>query len=327
MAYRLTRNVTVGLSPAVSHESGDGTGGAVEASIDSVWPSATLGVHFTGASPEYVELGNLAPGERLHTQLAAQASTQLGRSGSLALLYARRVSYDAPTTAATTLTYNISLRRFGSISVFVSEARGGGSSDTIGGLTFTRYLGKAITASVTGTSDNGRSTVDMQIGQAAPPDAGWGWELAHARGGTNTDGARIDARSPYGVGSGEIDATDRGTLGLLSWQGGFLWAGGRPWPAQNLNGPTALLIVPDLAGIEVLHDGQPVGRTDGSWTDSRAVVTPIRRQRHHRGAGGHSADGDGGFQQDHGSSLLAWSCECRNGRRRERESDFHAASG
>ncbi len=273
VAYRLTRNLTVGLTPAVSHASGDRDGGAVEASIDSVWPSARLGLNFTGASPDYVELGNLARGERLHTQLAAQASTQLGRSGSLALLYARRVSYDAPTTAATTLTYNISLHRFGSVSVFVSDTHGGGSADVIGGLTFTRSLGKAITASVTGTSDNGASTVDMRIGQVAPPDAGWGWEVAHARGATDTDGVRVDARSPYGVGSGEIDATNRGTLGLLSWQGGFLWAGGRPWPAQNLNGPAALLIVPDLGGVEVLHDGQPVGRTDGS---GRILVPSLR---------------------------------------------------
>lgn len=272
-AFRVTRNVTVGLTPAVSHASGAGIGGAVEASIDSVWPSAALGLHFTGASPEYVELGNLVPGERLHTQWAAQASKQLGRFGSVALLYARRSSYDAPTTGATTLTYNISLRRFGALSVFVSDTRSGGSTDVIGGLTFTRYLGKAITASVTETADNGASTVDMQIGQAAPPDAGWGWQVAHARGETNTDGLRIEARSAYGIGSGEVDATDRGTLGLLSWQGGLLWAGGRPWPAQNLNGPAALLIVPDLRGVEVLHDGQPVGHTDGA---GRILVPSLR---------------------------------------------------
>src|SRR5580698_8266277 len=66
-AFRVTRNVTIGLTPAVSQASGEGTGGAVAASIDSVWPTAALGVHFTGASPDYVELGNPVPGERLHT--------------------------------------------------------------------------------------------------------------------------------------------------------------------------------------------------------------------------------------------------------------------
>jgi outer membrane usher protein len=113
----------------------------------------------------------------------------------------------------------------------------------------------------------------MQVGQPAPPDAGWGWEVAHARGGTNTDGLRIDARSSYGVGVGEVDTTSQGTIGILSWQGGLLWAGGRPWPAQNLNGPAALLVVPDLGGVEVLHDGQPVGRTDGA---GRILVPSLR---------------------------------------------------
>jgi outer membrane usher protein len=272
-AFRLSRNVTLDLTPSVSHASGSGTGGAVNAGIDAVWPSAAFGVHYTEATPEYVELGNQALGERLHTQFAAQASTQLGHAGSLALLYAWRRSYDEPATAATTLTYNLSLRRFGAIGVFVSNTRSGGSTDVIGGITFTRYLGKGVTASVTDTVDNGAATVNMQVGQPPPPDSGFGWEVAHARGGTDTDGLRIDARSAYGTGSGEVDATNQGTLGILSWQGGFLWAGGRPWPAQTLAGPAALVVVPDLGGVEVLHDGLPVGRTDA---EGRILVPALR---------------------------------------------------
>jgi outer membrane usher protein len=155
----------------------------------------------------------------------------------------------------------------------VSNTRSGGSTDVIGGITFTRYLGKGMTASVTDTADNGASTVDMQVGRPPPPDSGFGWEVAHARGGTDTDGLRIDARSAYGTGSGEVDATNQGTLGILSWQGGFLWAGGRPWPAQTLAGPAALVVVPDLGGVEVLHDGLPVGRTDGA---GRILVPALR---------------------------------------------------
>jgi outer membrane usher protein len=272
-AFRVTRNVTADLTPAVSHASGEGTGGAVVAGIDGVWSSAAFGMHYTNATPRYVELGSLAPGERLHTQWAAQTSTQLGHWGSLALLYAWRRSYGEPATAATTLTYNLSLRRLGAIGMFVADTRSGGSTDVIGGITFTRYLGKGVTASVTDSVDNGASTVDMQVGQPAPPDAGFGWEVAHARGQTDTDGLRIDARSSYGTGSGEVDATPQGTLGILSWQGGFLWAGGRPWPAQTLAGPAALVVVPDLGGVEVLHDGQPVGRTDG---EGRILVPALR---------------------------------------------------
>jgi outer membrane usher protein len=53
----------------------------------------------------------------------------------------------------------------------------------------------------------------------------------------------------------------------------LLWAGGRPWPAQTLAGPAALLVVPDLGGVAVLHDGQPVGRTD----DSGRIIVPSLR--------------------------------------------------
>jgi hypothetical protein len=84
----------------------------------------------------------------------------------------------------------VSLRRFGAIGVFVSDTRSGGSTDVTGGVTFTHYLGKGVTASVTATEDNGASTVDMQVGKSAPADAGFGWEVAHARGATDTDGLR-----------------------------------------------------------------------------------------------------------------------------------------
>jgi len=113
----------------------------------------------------------------------------------------------------------------------------------------------------------------MQVGRAPPPDAGWGWELAHARGGVDTDGARIDARSAYGSVSGEIDSARSGTIGIVAGQGGFLWAGGRAWSAQTLTGPAALVEIPDLGGVEVLHDGQPVGRTDAA---GRILVPALR---------------------------------------------------
>jgi len=278
VAARVFRNFTIELTPALSRATGFGNGGAVEAGIDSVWPAVALGVHFRSASADFVELGNLLPGERLRTEWAAQASTQFGRWGSLGLLYAWRRPYasDVGSTAAATLTYNLSLRHFGALGAFVTDTHsgtGGGATDVTVGIVFTRYLGKGVSASVVGTAENGVATVDMHVGQPAPPDAGWGWELAQACGGVDTDGVRVEARSAYGYGSGEVDSTQSGTLGLVSWQGGFLWAGGRVWPAQTLAGPAALLEVPDLAGLQVLHDGQPVGRTD---SEGRILVPALR---------------------------------------------------
>lgn len=272
-AVRATRNMTLELTPAVSHTSSQGSGGAVDAGIDSMYRSTAFGVHFRAASRDFVELGNQTSYGHLRTEWAAQASAQFGYFGSLGLVYAQRRTYERPTTAALTATYNVSLREVGAIGVFASNTRSAGISDVIAGITFTRYLGRGVTASATGTSDNGASTVELQVGKAPPPDAGWGWELAHARGDVDTDGARIDARSPYGSGSGEIDSVPGGTIGILAWQGGFLWAGGRPWPAPTLSGPAALIEVPDLGGVQVLHDGQPVGRTDSA---GRILVPALR---------------------------------------------------
>jgi outer membrane usher protein len=272
-AVRATHNLTLELTPAVSHSAGMGSGSAVDAGIDSLWPSAAAGVHFRAASPGFVELGALQPSGRLHTELAVQASAQLGLHGSLGVLYASRRMYGAATSAATTLTYNVSFRRIGSVGAFVSNAGIGNVSDVIAGITFTRYFGRGVTGSATGTSDNGAATLNLQVGQATAPDAGWGWELAHARGASSTDGARVDVRSAYGTGSGELDAVPTGTIGIANWQGGLVWVGGRAWPAQTLAGPAALMEVPDLGGVQVLHDGQPVGRTDPA---GRILVPGLR---------------------------------------------------
>jgi outer membrane usher protein len=270
-AVRVTRNITADLTSAVS-DSPAGVGVAIDTGIDSLWGSTGIGMHFRNASRDFVELGSLQPATRLHTEWAAQASTQLARFGSLSLIYGWRRSYDAPTAAATTLSYNVTVYRLGSLGAFVSQTRSG-TSHIAGGITFTRFLGNGSTTSVAATTDSGATTVDARIGRAAPPDSGWGWEFDHARGGIDTDGLRVDARSAYGVGSAEIDSTSAGGIAMISWQGGLLWTGGRPRPAQTLGGPAALVELPDLGGVEVLHDGQPVGRTDER---GRILVTALR---------------------------------------------------
>ena len=272
-AWRVGRNITVELTPAVSHAAQSGSGGAVEAGVDAVWHLAAFGVHFRSASPGFVELGDLGPGARLRREWATQASMQFGPRGSLGALYAWRCSNGKPATSAGTLTYNVSLGRLGAVGIFGSNTRSSGISDIVAGVTFTHYFGKGITGAATGTANDDASTLNVQVSQAPPPGAGLGWELAHARGGADVDGARIDVRNAYGSGSGEIDSARSRTIGILAWQGGLLWAAGRAWPAQTSSGPAALVEVPDLGGVEVLHDGQRVGRTDSA---GRILVPALR---------------------------------------------------
>ena len=260
VALRLASSVTADFTPAVSH-SAQGTGTALDAGVDSIFRFGRFGIHLRNASSDFVELGSSAQDIRLHTEWAAQASTRLSRFGSLALIYARRTSYGATTTAANTLSYNMTLRESGALSMFISRTRGD-SNDVIAGLTFTRFLGGRTTASVSVTRDNGAATVDARVGTAAPPDSGWGWDVASARGRTDSDGVRVQARSAFGVATGELDSTGGSKTATLAWQGSLLWAAGKPWLGQTLSGPAALVELPDLSGVRVLHDGQPVGRTD-----------------------------------------------------------------
>jgi hypothetical protein len=73
--------------------------------------------------------------------------------------------------------------------MFVSRTRGG-SSDTIAGLMFTRFLGGRTTASVGVTSDG--------------------------------DEVRVEARSVFGVATGKLDTAGGNKTATLAWQGGLL---------------------------------------------------------------------------------------------------------
>jgi len=138
---------------------------------------------------------------------------------------------------------------------------------------FTRFLGGNTSASVDMTSDNGAATAVARVSAAAPLDAGWGWDAAISRGATDSNGIRIQQRSAFGIASAEIDATSRSKTALLGWQGGILWSADRPWLGQPLSGPAAVVELPDLAGVRILRDGQPAGRTD---EQGRILVVGLR---------------------------------------------------
>jgi outer membrane usher protein len=94
-----------------------------------------------------------------------------------------------------------------------------------------------------------------------------------SRGATDSNGIRLLQRSALGTASAELDATSGSKTALLGWQGGILWSADRPWLGQTLSGPAAVVELPDLAGVRVLRDGQPAGRTD---EQGRILVVGLR---------------------------------------------------
>jgi outer membrane usher protein len=271
LAMRLAPNITGYMTPAISH-SPTGAGTAIDAALNSASRFGQFGVQLRAASRDFVELGSSGRGTHLHVEWAAQASRQLSRFGSLALTYARQTEYDAATTAATTLSYNVTLGRSTALSSFVSRTQSS-FTNLIGGIAFTRFLGGNIAASAGMNSDNGAATVVSHISAAAPPDAGWGWDAAMSRGATDSNGFRVQQKSAFGIASAELDSTRGSKTALLGWQGGILWSTDRPWFGQTLSGPAAVVDLPGLRGVRVLRDGQPAGRTDAQ---GRLLVTGLR---------------------------------------------------
>jgi len=270
-ALRLASNLTVSFTPAASH-SAQGDGHAIDAGATSLFGIGQISMHLRTASRDFVELGSDAQWFHLHTEWASQASVQLPRLGSLALIYGRRTAFDAPRTTAATLNYNHTLRGLGAFGVFISRTQSY-SSDLVVGLMFTRLLAGRTTASAGITRDDYGTTMNARAGAAPPPDSGWGWDVATTRGATDSVGLRLQERSAYGVATGEVDSTASSKTALFSWQSGLLWTGNRTWLGQTLSAPAALVELPELSRVRVLHDGQPAGETDGQ---GRLLVVGLR---------------------------------------------------
>jgi outer membrane usher protein len=269
-ATRLGLDVVASVDPAMS-VSPAGVGGAVAANIDSTLRSGSLGIRITAASASYRELGSASLPLRL--EVAGQASADLHRMGSVALICVYRDLYGSAASSATTLTYALNLPHAGTLGLAVTRTRGTGA-DTNATLTLTRALGPRTTASAGLTFDGHSTGLTAGIDRSAPSDSGWGWQLLARSGALAGAAAQLEDRTPYGVGilrwesgAGAASSTS------LDWHGGVLWSGQQAWFGRDVTSSAALVELPGIANVRVLQDGQPVGRTD---QQGQLLIAPLR---------------------------------------------------
>ena len=208
-------------------------------------------------------------------QWSASLGYQLDRFGSAGITYVAQDFRTKPNIHVLSLSYSVGLGPWAFLSLSAAKTYGAMGNIAFG-ATVTIPLGERTFAAVsyngTRSSSQGNSsdtTVTLQ--RSVPVGEGYGYRiLAH------TDGD-IEASGTWqnNVGTYTLDASRfQGSFASrLSVAGGIGYVGGHPFLSRQITDSFGVVRVADYAGVGVLQDNQPVGRTDA---DGYAVLPQLR---------------------------------------------------
>lgn len=192
-----------------------------------------------------------------------QTGIALGRSGSLALAYARQTYFSSPAQRTYGVTYNWSIRDWLIANLSATRTESTDRADSYF-LTFTKPLDRrrVVSAGINGGSGGGAPSDEFYANYAQSPPLGTGFGY-HAGASTarNYDvGGRWQARV------GELDvqaARNQGVEGQsVFWSGATTLLGGDLRASRSTRNSFAVVDVGGIAGVPVYIDHQLVTHTD-----------------------------------------------------------------
>ena len=266
-------------------------GGLASASYERVTPVLSFAVSVQASSRKFGDLAAASgqPVPRLQTR--ASIGLALGRFGSLGVAYvgvrqsASRVApgnqyAEQPVNAASgfgivpllpatkvdlvSVSYSrpVFNQRASLYATAYHDFSHAGSSGLLIGLTIP--LGRRSNAGVsagTGTSGTGGT---LQASQSADDVGDVGWRVQEDAGQPARQMAEAGYKSPWGTVGGGIDRIAGQTAYRATAQGSLAYAGGGLFAANTINDSFAVVDTDGAAGVQVLQENRPVGRTGSS---------------------------------------------------------------
>jgi outer membrane usher protein len=270
-AMRLGDHLVVQLGSGLSQHDG---GQAQMADLTLDWNADFLSVSLQGRrfDRNFRDL-TFARAGRATQEWSGQLSPRLPFAGSVGVAFtARRGAGPGSNVAVTTLFASLARVAGGSLQAQVSRLAAQ-RKEIQAGLSFVRVLGGGQSSSVNLFRDGRGLSMDAQMGQSAPHDQGWGWNLGTHQGQDARYAARVEARTARGNGDLQLAQGDGGLGGTASWNGGWLRAAGGTYATRTLSSAIAVIETPGVTGAQVLHDGQNLGHTN---RNGRLVATSLR---------------------------------------------------
>jgi outer membrane usher protein len=271
--------------------------GASALGLDTAWQIGTLGVVTATAafgtdqedSGWLAGLGVERSGRHLHlfarTQLASERFVQMGQSlfearpkqrsfagvgvdlarlGSLQFAYGRQSFWDSASTETLGLSYSLTLREYGFLSLFANHTRAESSQNEVF-LTWTMQIGdrRSLSSALAYRpdvpfGDTLEATATVQ--QNLPPGSGTGYYLSAS----STED--VQANLSYQGRAGRVGVEYSRRAETDGWRatalGGLTVTGAGVLPTRWLDQSFAVVQIADYPDLTVFVENQPVGRTD-----------------------------------------------------------------
>jgi outer membrane usher protein len=150
------------------------------------------------------------------------------------------------------------------------DFQGNGSGVTIN-LSMPLGGRRQIGASVSHADGGSSAALDMR--EVARNVGDLGWEMLATEGETARGFAQAQIRTRYGTFGGGIDVSGANVTAQASASGSLTWMDGSLFAANVIRDSFAIVDMNGQAGVPVLEDNQPVGRTNGS---GKLILTDLR---------------------------------------------------
>ena len=252
---------------AVSASREDGVGGAA-ASIGYSFSTARYGFSLAALAqgPYYSTISQSPLLDRPTVAYSATGSMQVGRATTVSVQYTRRHMRDTGTNDQVTIAQTFAIRR-GLALTFTEERDTSTNGSPLSGITGTLNFALGRTdASITGQGGATRDS-NIQVQQSPAGRYGLGYLASYDPSYNHALNASMQYRSAYGdavVDYGTADGTPAADTVRLS--GGVAFVDGHVYATRPVLGSFALVDVPGVAGVDVYHENELVGKTNRNGT-------------------------------------------------------------
>jgi outer membrane usher protein len=239
--------------------------------ISHATPWFNAGVSLLKADSGFNDIASVNGDQRPGTTLRGNLGGSIPGVGSLSAVFAKkRVNlyddYNQTSSSVQTSTLSLIFSRplrwgaYASVTAFHDFTGATGNGLFVG---VSIPIGDGGTLSVDSSHSGGSSYQTVQAEHPAVDRGDVGWRVAEQRGDLRRDDLALSYKSPYGLLSLESEQSSGQTDWRVGARGAVSTMDGHVFASNTIDDSFALVDTDGIAGVQVLQENRPVGRTNG----------------------------------------------------------------
>lgn len=144
---------------------------------------------------------------------------------------------------------------------------------------FNMLFGKGTTASLSGSSDSGRSTLSANLSRGALEHGDVGFRVQNQEGSTTRRSAEFEYYGRWGRATGGIEQSSAGLTGRVGARGSLAFIDGSLFASDHIDDSFAVVRTGNIGNIPVQYENRPIGTTNSR---GQLIVPSLRSYQNNR---------------------------------------------